>query len=154
MIVIITLLLLLLVAVGTLGVFAITKLGKLGDEAPVPTPIVVDEITPDKQVAIPIAKKVTNLLPGEDGKSHVISIEISVVIDNSKPESEDFVTLASDRTDIFDDALLYVCRNTTYEQLREANGWDVFKKNLIDVFRDGFKSDLIYKVNIISNTLQ
>jgi len=148
MIILILLIVLLLAIVGLFAFVFINKDKLFGTSSAEATPPPALSLSASDLSPIDLDSRTTNLKIGDDGKSYIIQITVSVGIDmTQKKTSTDFYALASSRLDVFYDAIISVCNKTTAAEAQSDNGAETMKETMLNEFRDRFKSNLIYNVN-------
>ncbi len=149
MVVIIALLVILLSAMGFLG-FTLVRFmqnsGKnanndIGSMATLP----IGDVT-----LVPLTKPIsTNLKAGVDGLSHIISVSLSVGVNNTdKKESPLLVQQLTSQESIVRDICLSTIRNKTFEELQSQDSETALSNEILARLQDTFKNNLIYQVYI------
>ena len=90
----------------------------------------------------------TNLRVGNSGRSHLASVSFSIGIDNTRGDSEEIITLMTEKEAMVRDICLSTMRSMTYEELNRDDGMDVLREEILNRMRDEFRSNLIVSVTI------
>lgn len=146
MIVIIVLLVVLLGIIGTLTFFFLNS-GIFGGGTDEPEVI---SLSQDDIKLYTLEDSIyTNLLKGEDNKEHVGRLSLSLGIDaTEESDATEFITKLSDNKEVIKDVVIGILRNKTYEELRNADGQEILRNEIVDKLRKQFDSNLIFTVYI------
>jgi len=88
---------------------------------------------------------------GADGQPHVVSLKLSIGIDNTDKESSSMVSFLQEREPVVRDVIGQILRVTTYEELIELNdfnGIDILKTHILDALRVEFATNLIVNITL------
>ena len=89
----------------------------------------------------------TNLAKSIDGNPHVISIELSVGINNTvKKESTAFIELITVKEQVVRNVALTVIRKKTMQELERPDGLEILEKDILTKLQEQFNSNLIVRV--------
>ena len=107
-------------------------------------------LSPDEITLVPLSRPIsTNLRPGVGGGEHVIQISLSVGVNNtSGRESENLIAELTEKESIIRSTVLGVIRNKTFEEMRSPEGKDALVKELSDLLRTIFRTNLIFDVYV------
>ncbi len=123
---------------------------KIGEAAPM-VKLKESEIS-DLNWADPIR---TNLLTSADGSEHVISLNISVGVNNTdKKGSPEIVSLLTQKEPIARSVALNVVRKKTYQELKRPDGQEILESDIATSLQEEFDSNLIVRVKISDMILQ
>ncbi len=149
MIVIIVLLVVLLGIIGTLTFFFLNS-GIFGGGTDEPDEEEVISLSQDDIKLYTLEDSIyTNLLKGEDNKEHVGRLSLSLGIDaTEESDATEFITKLSDNKEVIKDVVIGILRNKTYEELRNADGQEILRNEIVDKLRKQFDSNLIFTVYI------
>lgn len=152
MIVIISLLVLLLATIGVVSVVAINRLGsltsQLESEGNGSNPGRTDKLTADKVREFSLTDPIpTNLLTGSDGVEHVIRISVTLGInDTDTKKADEIVTMFTDKERILRDLIITVLRDTTYQDLKRPDGFDLMKETLLTRIQEEFNTTMVVSI--------
>ncbi len=108
-----------------------------------------ERLTPDQITTYKIdAPFKTNLLKGEDGNDHVISVLISFAISNiNQDENKKLTELLDNSKDMAKSRVLRVIRDKTYEELSQGGAsQELLANDILAVLQESFETNLITEV--------
>jgi len=148
MIIVIIVLLVVLMASAGVGVFFFITNAETRQEMDVAAPPSVLHLGEGEIYDIELAKPIrTNLAKSIDGNPHVISIELSVGINNTvKKESTDFIDLITEKEQVVRNVAINVIRKKTIQELERPDGLEILEKDILNKLQEQFNSNLIVRV--------
>lgn len=160
MIVIIVLLLVLIGTIAGVSVYAISLINKSSSEAQVNvnSNLQPKELTQNDVVLVEVDDAIsTDLLTGLDNKQRAIRLNVSISVDNTDVEnSENLVTLLSERKVVIQDIVLSTVRRKTYDDLKgeDKDAMEILRNEILEKLRAEFNTNLIAYVYISNIVLQ
>ena len=152
LIVIIVLLVILLGAIVGGGIYAYNAITSANGGEETEVEEVVDK---SKNTLIPIGDAIyTNLLVGEDQKEHLAKVNLSLDVKGEEDGSEKLVLDINNRIVVVRDIVNNVLRKKTYEELKQVDGVENFKDEVLDKIRKEFYSNLVSSVYVNEIVLQ
>ena len=148
MLIIIIVLLLVLTAAAGLGVYFFIRGSEVRNEMKVDTPATVQHLGEEEIYDINLNGPIrTNLAKSIDGSSHVISIELSVGINNTvKRESIAMIDLITEKEQVVRNVALTVIRKKTIQELERPDGLEILERDILNRLQEQFNSNLIVRV--------
>jgi flagellar basal body-associated protein FliL len=147
LIIIVVLLVVLLVAAGV-GVFFFIRASNAQDQMEVEPPITAIQLDEEDIFDIPLGGAIrTNLARSLDGSAHVISIELSIGINNTvRRESDAMIALVTDKERIVRNVALGVIRRRTIQELERPDGLELLERDILNKLQEQFNTNLIVRV--------
>ena len=148
MIIVIIVLLAVLLASAAVGVFFFITNAEAQQAVGVDSPSTVLHLGEEEIYDIELRSPIrTNLAKSIDGNPHVISIELSIGINNTvKKESIAIINLVTEKEQVVRNVALTVIRKKTIQELERPDGLEILEKDILNKLQEQFNSNLIVRV--------
>lgn len=148
MIIIIIVLLVVLMGAAGVGVFFFVRSSDAQQEMGIDVPATILHLNEQDIYDIELNSPIrTNLAKSIDGSSHVISIDMSVGINNTvNKESNSIIDLVTDKEQIVRNVALTVIRKKTIQELERPDGLEILQNDILAKLQEQFNSNLIVRV--------
>ena len=148
MIIIIIVLLVVLMAAAGIGVFFFVQSSDRQQEMEIDAPATVLHLSEQDIFDIDLDSPIrTNLAKSIDGSSHVISIDLSIGINNTvNRESNAIIDLVTEKDRVVRNVALTVIRKRTIQELERPDGLEMLERDILSRLQEQFNSNLIVRV--------